>query len=67
MNLEVDPSRMDMPEAGIPIRAKGPDGSFGFFDIAHLKRESLQELLVSRGGSNAWAESLVLILLGHRP
>lgn len=52
--------------SGIPIRAE-LDGAWGSFDAAELDRDSLLEWLRSRGGENAWAESVVLILLGHEP
>lgn len=51
---------------GIYVRALGASG-WGSFDIAELDTESLFAWLRSRGGANRWAESVVLILLGHDP
>jgi hypothetical protein len=63
--LTIDPKRMDLPPTGIFVRAKGPDG-YGNFDIVQLDTDSLFRWLRSRGGENAWAESVVALLLGHR-
>jgi hypothetical protein len=50
------------------VRAlKVSTGRFESVDICELDRPSLQAWLRSRGGSNEWAESVVLILLGHEP
>jgi hypothetical protein len=63
-----DPKRIGRHQAttNIKVRAKGPQG-FDRFDIAELSRESLIAWLRSRGGKNEWAESVVLMLLGHAP
>lgn len=64
MNLIVDNDRAHLDGTGIFVRAKH-GGSWGSYDIATLTRDSLGEWLRSRGGENAWAESVVFILLGH--
>jgi len=63
--LQVSYEREDLPETGIYVRARGSDGSWGSFDIAHLEKDSLQRWLRSRGGNNPWAESVVYTLLGY--
>lgn len=63
--LHVDPSRIGLGESGIYIRAVGPEGKWGTFDIVDLDKESLLTWLRSRGGDNPWAEDVVGILLGH--
>lgn len=51
---------------GIYVRAlKVSTGGPASVDICELDRASLQTWLTSRGGSNEWAESVVLVLLGH--
>lgn len=50
---------------GIYVRAQRPDGTWDNADIAELDADSLLTWLRSRGGSNPWAEQVVLILLGH--
>lgn len=65
MELTIDPTRVGQVPTGIPIRARGPDGGWGTFDIFDLTRDSLKTWLRSRGGENEWAENVVLILLGH--
>lgn len=61
----VDPARAELAGTGIYLRARGPDGSWGSYDIAALNYASLIAWLRSRGGLNPLAESLVAILLGH--
>lgn len=63
--LTVDPARLSEGPTGIYVRAKGPEGRFGTYDIFDLTKESLTAWLKSRGGNNEWAENTVLILLGH--
>jgi hypothetical protein len=61
-----DPERMDLDgSTGIYVRAI-VDGMPRSVDIACLDTESLLGWLRSRGGSNPWAEHVVLMLLGHR-
>jgi hypothetical protein len=54
-----------MQPSGILVRAiyeeKGVNA-----DIALLRGESLMEWLHSRGECNRWAESVLMLLLGHR-
>lgn len=64
MDLQVDESRMGLPECGIFVRAQH-HGKWGSHDIAHLSVESLNDWLRSRGGENEWAESVVRVLLGY--
>jgi hypothetical protein len=62
----VDPDRMDRNDTThIYVRAV-VDGQPQSVDIACLDTESLLGWLRSRGGSNPWAEHVVLMLLGHR-
>lgn len=65
---KTDPRRIGRHQTttNILVRAKGPQG-FDNFDIAELGRDSLIAWLRSRGGNNPWAESVVLMLLGHAP
>jgi hypothetical protein len=63
--LKTDPKRIDLPETGIPVRAKKGNG-WVTSDIAHLDCESLVAWLRSRGEQNIWAEGVVMILLGHK-
>lgn len=68
--LTTAPGREGEPwhgSTGIYVRAVDAAGRWGSFDIAELSTESLFAWLRSRGGRNAWAESVVLILLGHDP
>jgi hypothetical protein len=68
MNYKVTAERVALMgdgETGIQIRAQGPDGKWGTFDIGHLDKPSLLAWLRSRGGDNKWAENVVGILLGH--
>lgn len=66
--LVVDAGRADLHGAsGIYVRAKDAEGKWGSYDIAELDKDSLLTFLKSRGGDNPWAESTVLILLGHQP
>ncbi len=68
MELEVDPDQWAVEElrnqTSIYIRAR-VDGQYQAVDIAVLKKESLRAWLKSRGGSNPWAESTVLLMLGY--
>lgn len=65
-NLEVHPNRQkNYNYTGIFVRAKN-EGKWESVDIAMLTKESLQIWLRSRGGRNEWAESTVLLLLGHK-
>jgi hypothetical protein len=65
MELDVDPKRVGMyGNTGIFVRARS-DGKWGNHDITELTSESLLAWLQSRGGDNPWAESVVLLLLGH--
>lgn len=52
-------------ETGILVRAKDADGHWLNADITTLDLDSLKRWLRSRGGDNPWAESVVLLLLGH--
>jgi len=63
-DYRADPDRRHYPETGIPVRALDGD-RWSDVDIAHLRKESLLAWLRSRGGDNSWAESVVLLLLGH--
>lgn len=65
--LRIDKDRLDRIKetTGIFIRAIGPDGKRGSFDIVHLEKESLLLWLKSRGGDNPWAEDVVGLLMGH--
>jgi hypothetical protein len=68
MELKVSKKRWKhsrLPATGIFVRAMLPDGSWDSVDISHLTAESLLEWLRSRGGKNAWAENVVLTMLGH--
>jgi hypothetical protein len=67
LNLTVDPERLSQHFSGIVVRAHGPNGHPGTFDLTHLSRESLFAWLRSRGGKNLWAENTVAQLLGHEP
>lgn len=49
---------------GIYVRAKRND-RWGSHDIADLDTVSLLRWLRSHGGANAWAESVVCLLLHH--
>ena len=53
---------------GIYIRAE-IDGKWDSVDIGDERLSNVQvlEWLRSRGGSNPWAESCVLLLLGRKP
>jgi hypothetical protein len=68
MNItRADLGRMDRNgSTGIYVRAI-VDGKPQSVDIACLDADSLLGWLRSRGGNNAWAEHVVLMLLGHRP
>lgn len=59
-----DSDRLALGPTGIYVRAL-LDGHYESVDIAHLERESLQAWLRSRGGENSWAETVVMLLLGH--
>jgi hypothetical protein len=63
--LYIDPTRTEVPETGIYVRAKSLLGKWDSVDIAHLTQQSLLDWLRSRGGDNLWAENTVLLLLGH--
>lgn len=65
MELLIDQKRLNLGPTGIFVRARGPDGSWGSFDIAALDSVSLHEWLRSRNGKNVWAESVVAVMLGH--
>jgi hypothetical protein len=66
MELEIDPERVWLAgSTGIYVRAQNEHGRWVNADIATLTKESLITFLRSRGGENEWAESVVLILLGH--
>ncbi|HSW83498.1 MAG TPA: hypothetical protein VLH12_08490 [Usitatibacter sp.] len=62
----VDESRVGCEEysTGIYVRAKRGT-RWGSYDIAELAQDSLIAWLRSRGGSNEWAERVVLILLDY--
>lgn len=49
----------------IMVRALTPEDKPVSCDISELDRDSLIRWLRSRGGKNAWAESVVLMMLGH--
>ncbi len=66
-DLKVDPSRVGIGQTGIYVRALNAEGRWDSVDIAELDKASLLDFLKSRGGDNPWAESTVLILLGHEP
>lgn len=65
---KTDPKRIGRHQetTGIMVRARGPQG-WDSFDIAELTRDSLIAWLRIEGDKNPWAESVVLILLGHAP
>lgn len=66
--LTVDPGRERYAgETGIFVRAKGPDGNWGAFDITELDRASLFKWLRGRGGKNVWAENVIFTIFGHKP
>lgn len=69
MDLKVSESRWELfgalPPTGIFVRAILPDNSCELVDIRYLTAESLLEWLRSCGGKNAWAENVVLYMLGH--
>lgn len=66
-NLVACPKSMVHHEpCGIKVRAKGPDGHYGEYDLAHLSIESVLAHIRSRGGRNHYAESIVLKLLGFQ-
>lgn len=67
IDLQVDETRLGFGPTGIFVRAKNSEGRWDSVDIAELDKESLLVWLKSRGGDNPWAESTVLILLGHTP
>jgi hypothetical protein len=62
----VDPERVGLGPTGIYVRAM-LEGKWGSYDIAELDRDSLSRWLRSRGGSNQFAEHVVMLLLGHSP
>ena len=64
--LVVDAERMDLPPTGVYVRALGPDGQPGSFDIVQLDGPSVLTWLRSRGGKNQWAEMFALSLLARR-
>lgn len=67
--LHVDKSRLHSSrhnDTGIYVRAYSGT-AVGNYDISQLTKESLLRWLRSRGGSNPWAESCVLIMLGYMP
>lgn len=64
MDLIFDSARADFPSTGIFVRAR-VGSKWDSVDIIHLTEESLLSWLRSRGGDNPWAESVVLLLLGH--
>lgn len=66
MELRADPGRAVNGDTGIYVRAKVGD-KWDSYDIAQLDKASLLAWLLSRGGSNPWAENVVGILLGHGP
>lgn len=66
-DLKVDPQRVGIAQTGIYVRAKNVADKWDSVDIAELDKVSLTLWLKSRGGDNEWAESVVLILLGHEP
>jgi hypothetical protein len=66
LEMNVDPQRkINDPLTGIFVRAKF-NGEYVNADIYELDRDSLLSWLRSRGGSNPWAESVVLGLLAHK-
>lgn len=65
--MKIDPTRTDLPETGIYVRALNVEGRWDNIDLAHLDKESVLEFLQSRGGDNQWAENTVGVLLGHGP
>lgn len=68
MELRTDEAREGaVMGCGIMVRALSQAGQYESFDIAELDRQSLFVWLRSRGGSNPWAENVVLVLLGHMP
>jgi len=64
-DLNVDPTRIGevWELTGVYIRAKGPDGRWGSFDIVQLDRESLRAFLEEK--PKKWSVDLVGILCGH--
>lgn len=83
MNLIVDPARVHpdairdtdyepVLPTGILVKAKAQhlrtgEDMYINADIMWLTRDSLLAWLRSRGGSNPWAENVVLLLLDHEP
>ena len=66
-DLQISEARRGLGETGIFVRAQNSVGGWESVDIVELEKESLLAWLKSRGGDNPWAESVVLILLGHEP
>ncbi len=62
----VDASRVACRPTGIFIRAMNAAGQYDSCDIATITCDSLIRWLRSRGGRNVWAESAVLLILGHQ-
>lgn len=50
---------------GVMVRAIGPDGRWGDYDIFVLEAESLKEWVRSRGDVSEWAMGLIFILLQY--
>jgi len=65
VELKVDPDRMKFKElTGIFVRAKNGD-SWGSYDCAVLDKPSFLSWIRSRGGSNAFAEDILGLVMGY--
>jgi hypothetical protein len=62
IEYEADPSRVDLPETGIFIRAKGASGTWMPVDLAHLSVRSAAAWLERE---KSLASRTLLVLLGH--
>jgi hypothetical protein len=62
VEYEADPSRTDLPETGILIRAKDANGTWLPVDLAHLSVQSAAAWLEREEGL---ATIVLLVLLGH--
>ena len=63
MTLVVDSARLTRGKTGILVRAVGPDGTWGAYDISSLTRRSVLEWL--QGKTPSFVEKVVLELLDH--
>jgi hypothetical protein len=63
-SLRADPTRVSLPETGIPVRALDADGEWSAVDIAHLDRASFDAWIRSRG-SIEWPIRILMLLFKH--